>query len=186
MNLPSSVTQLLKDWNQGSNSALNELMPRVHDTLRSLAEKYMRNERENHTLQATALVNEAYLRLVDADVDWECRAHFFAIAARTMRRILLDHAKARQRDKRGGDAMRVTLAESQIIDQQQQVDVLELDQALQTLAKTDARKAQVVELSFFGGMTHKEIAKALDISAVTVDRELRFSRAWLAEHLQTP
>ena len=175
----SVVTQLLKSWKSGDNKALSELMPMVHDTLRKLAGKYMQSENAGHTLQATALVNEAYLKLIDADITWQNRAHFMAIAARSMRRILIDHAKSKGRQKRGGDDVLVTLHEANVAGGDKQPEILDIEEALQQLGALDKRKAEIVELSFYGGMTYDEIAEALDISAATVDRELRFSKAWL-------
>ncbi|MDH5446043.1 MAG: sigma-70 family RNA polymerase sigma factor [Gammaproteobacteria bacterium] len=177
------ITQLLQDWRSGDPKALNELMPMVHSHLRQLANNYMRGENAGHTLQATALVNEAFLKLVDASVAWQNRAHFIAIAARAMRQILIDHAKSKKRQKRGGDDIQVTLHEANIADNQQQPDLLDIEDALNKLEKIDERKAQIIELSFFGGMTYEEIAEALSISEATVDRELRFSKAWLQREL---
>ena len=179
----SQVTQLLTDWRNGNQGALNDLLPLVHDTMRQLANKYMRGENPGHTLQATALVNEAFLRLVDVDVPWQNRAHFLAVAAQTMRRILIDHAKSKRREKRGGDALRVTLHETQLGDTGAEPDILDLEDALNQLSKFDQRKAQVVELSFFGGMTYDEVGETLSISPATVDRELRFAKAWLYREL---
>jgi len=175
----SAVTQLLKNWKSGDNQALSELMPMVHDTLRKLAGRYMQGENAGHTLQATALVNEAFIKLVDADVTWQNRAHFMAIAAKSMRHILIDHAKSKGRQKRGGDDVLVTLHEANVSDDKGQPELLDIEEALTALADLDARKAEIVELSFFGGMTYGEIGEALNISEATVDRELRFSKAWL-------
>lgn len=175
----SAVTQLLKSWKSGDNQALSELMPMVHDTLRKLAGKYMQGEKAGHTLQATALVNEAFIKLVDADVTWQNRAHFLAIAAKSMRHILIDHAKSKGRQKRGGDDVLVTLHEANVAGEKAQPELLDIEEALTALADLDARKAEIVELSFFGGMTYDEIGEALGISPATVDRELRFSKAWL-------
>jgi RNA polymerase sigma factor (TIGR02999 family) len=178
----SQVTQLLIDWRAGEEQALNRLLPLVQDNLHQLAGKFMRSENAGHTLQATALVNEAFLRLVDAKVTWQNRAHFIAIAAKTMRRILVDHAKAKRRDKRGGDAVHVTLHDTRI-GSNNEPDILDLEEVLTRLAEFDERKAQVIELSFFGGLTYDEIAEVLEISAATVDRELRFAKAWLYREL---
>ena len=178
-----TITQLLMDWRAGQPDALAALMPQVHNTLHQLAAKYMRGENPGHTLQATALVNEAYLRLVDADVSWQNRAHFLAVAARTMRHILVDHAKSKHRDKRGGGAVQVTLNDAQLVGDSPAPDVLDLEAALGRLAEFDARKAQVVELSFYGGMSYEEIGEALGISPATVDRELRFAKAWMHREL---
>ena len=177
------ITQLLVNWQAGDAAALNKLMPLVHGQLHKLANKYMFSEQAGHTLQATSLVNEAFLKLVDNQISWQNRAHFIAIAARAMRQILVDHARARRRDKRGGQALQVTLHETQLAGDQSQLDLLDIEQALQALASSDERKAQIVELSFFGGLTYDEIAEVMQISAATVDRELRFSRAWLQRAL---
>ena len=178
------VTQLLNDWRAGNGQALNKLMPMVHDSLQRIANKHMRGERASHTLQATALVNEAYLQLVDAEVTWQNRAHFLAVAARIMRRILIDHARAKHRDKRGGAAVQVTLHDTRIGSNDSEPDILDLEHVLQRLHRLDPRKADVVELSFYGGMTYDEIGEALGISPATVDRELRFAKAWLLRELK--
>ncbi len=178
------VTQLLNDWCGGNPQALNRLMPLVHDSLQRIAGKHMRGERVDHTLQATALVNEAFLQLVDAEVSWQNRAHFLAIAARIMRRILIDHARAKHREKRGGDALQVTLYDTQLGAAGEEPDMLDLENVLQRLHRQDPRKADVVELSFYGGMTYDEIGEALGISPATVDRELRFAKAWLLHELK--
>ena len=179
----SVVTQLLKDWRSGNEKALTDLMPLVHDTLRNLASRYMQSENAGHTLQATALVNEAYLKLIDSDVTWQNRAHFMAIAAKSMRNILIDHARSKGRQKRGGNDVLVTLHEANVAGSNQQPDLLDIEEVLNQLADLDSRKADIVELSFFGGMTYDEIAEALNISTATVDRELRFSKAWLQRAL---
>jgi len=178
-----NLTQLLIDWRGGSEAALNQLLPIIHSNLRQLASKYMRSENEGHTLQATALVNEAFIKLVNADVTWQNRAHYMALSARAMRQILVDHARAKASDKRGGDAVSVTLHETRINHGQNNPDVLAVEEALEQLNRIDMRKAQVVELSFYGGLTYDEIAEALDISAATVDRELRFAKAWMYRQL---
>jgi len=144
----------------------------------------MRGENAGHTLQATALVNEAFIKLVDADIDWQNRAHFMALSARAMRQILVDHARANRSDKRGGSAIAVTLHETRLGDQgQTDPDILALEDALEQLVQIDSRKAQAIELSFYGGLTYNEIAEALAISPATVDRELRFAKAWLYSQL---
>jgi len=178
------VTQLLNDWRAGNDKALNKLMPLVHESLQRIANKHMRGEHIGHTLQATALVNEAFLQLVDAEISWQNRAHFLAVAARIMRHILIDHARAKHRDKRGGNAIQVTLYDAQLGSEGKEPDVLDLENVLQRLHKIDARKADVVELSFYGGMTYDEIGEALSISPATVDRELRFAKAWLLRELK--
>jgi RNA polymerase sigma factor (TIGR02999 family) len=182
-NEPESVTRLLREWGAGNKSALDELMPVVYDQLHRLAAKCLRAERPDHTLRATALVNEAYLRLVDANVAWHDRVHFFAVAARVLRRILVDHAKANRREKRGGGAAKVELDEAVLVSRQSEAGIIELDLALQHLAERDLRKSEIVELLCFGGLTHEETAAALDISTATVERELKMARAFLHREL---
>jgi RNA polymerase sigma-70 factor, ECF subfamily len=178
-----SVTHLLREWNSGNKSALDELMPVVYEQLHRLAAKCLRSERPDHTLRATALVNEAYLRLVNADVEWQDRVHFFAIAARILRRILVDHAKANLREKRGGGAEKVELDEAVMIGPQSGAGIIELDLALQRLAAEDSRKSEIVELLCFGGLTYDETAAALKISPATVHRELKMAKAFLHREL---
>jgi RNA polymerase sigma factor (TIGR02999 family) len=177
------VTQILINWQDGDEQALNQLIPLVHDNLRKLADKYMRAERAGHTLQATALVNEAFLKLCGSDINWQSRAHFIAIAARAMRQILVDHAKAKRRQKRGGNDIQVTLYEAQVAAHEDGPDVLDIEDALNRLADIDARKAQIIELNIYGGLSYQEIAEVVSISVATVERELRFSRAWLQRAL---
>jgi len=177
-----SVTAMLKAWRSGDAGALDRLVPLVHAELHRLAEGCMRGERPDHTLQATALVNEAYLRLVDADVAWQDRAHFFAVAATTMRRILVDHARAKGRKKRAGT--RVSLEESIIVAPDRDAELVAIDEALTALAANDARAAKAVELHYFGGLTYQEIAEALGTSPATVDRDLRFAKSWLYRELR--
>lgn len=174
---PSAVTGLLQAWRRGDREALDRLIPLVHDELHRLAAGYMRGERPDHTLQTTALVNEAYLRLVDADVDWQDRAHFFAVAATTMRRILVDHARAKGRRKRAG--IKVSLDDAAVVTPDASDEMLALDEALTRLAERDERPARVVELHYFGGLTYDEIAEVVGVSAATVHRDLRLARAWL-------
>lgn len=179
------ITALLRDWRNGDGRALEALTPLVYDELRRIAAGYLRRERSGHTLQSTALVHEAYVRLVDADVGWQDRAHFFALAARTMRRILVDHAAARRAAKRGGDAVRVTL-DVELVPQAEaeaSTDLLALDAALKKLEALDPRHARIVELHFFGGLTYGEMSEALGISTSTLDRDLRLAKAWLASEL---
>lgn len=179
-----NLTQLLVDWREGKEDALNQLMPHIHNNLRQLASKYMRGENAGHTLQATALVNEAFIKLIDADVTWQNRAHFMALSARAMRQILVDHARANRSEKRGGSAIAITLYESRLGDQgQANLDVMAIEGALEQLESIDPRKAQAIELSFYGGLTYDEIAETLAISPATVDRELRFAKAWLYSQL---
>jgi RNA polymerase sigma factor (TIGR02999 family) len=180
----SAVTQLLIKWRAGDRQALNDLIPLVYDELCRLAAGFMRDENRGHTLQPTALVHEAYLRLTEMDPAWQNRAHFFAVAARLMRRILVDHARTKQRMKRGGPgALKVTLNENLRLSSGQNADILALDEAIEKLSRLDERKARIVELHYFGGLTYDETAKALQISAATVDRDLRFAKAWLFREL---
>lgn len=178
-----SVTALLSAWSDGDESALNELMPIVHGELRALARRFMRGERNDHTLQTTALVNEAYVRLVDLSrVRWQNRAHFFAMSARLMRRILVDHARSRAYQKRGGGARRISLHESMVAIGHDP-DLIALDDALDALAAIDPRKSQVVELRFFAGLSVEETAEALHVSPETVGRDWRFAKTWLLREL---
>jgi len=181
----SQITQLLVRLNDGDRSAVAKLMPLVYDEFRALAAKYLRGERSGHTLQATALVNEAYLRLVDQTrVNWQGRTHFFAVGAQAIRRILVDHARQRKRRKRGGGAARVTLDDAVALAPQRDEEVLALDEALEKLAKLDARQSQVVEMRFFGGMSVAEVAAALGVSKRTVEGDWTMARAWLLRELQ--
>ena len=179
-----NVTQILLDWRSGNEQALEQLMPLVYDELRRLAARYMRKERSEHTLQATALVNEAYIRLVDMKVSWQDRAHFFAVAARLMRRLLVDHARAQHRAKRESGP-KVSLDEALEVSSKPGLDVVALDQALTRFATFDPRKAEIVELHFFGGLSNEEVAEALGISRATVQRDLRIAKAWLSRALKT-
>jgi RNA polymerase sigma factor (TIGR02999 family) len=179
----ASITRLLRQWSGGDKSALDELMPVVYDQLHRLASRSLRSEKPNHTLAATALVNEAYLRLINAEVDWQDRVHFFAVSARLLRRILVDHAKANRCQKRGAGAEMVPLDEVVVVGQDSLAGLLALDTALQSLAAQDQRKSEIVELLCFGGLTYDETAAALHISAATVHRELKLARAWLHREL---
>jgi RNA polymerase sigma factor (TIGR02999 family) len=173
------VTRLLVDWGNGDQAALDELIPLVYDELRRLAGRYMRRESQGHTLQTSALVNEAYLRLIDQkSVQWQNRAHFFGVAAQLMRRILVDHARSRSRAKRGGGAQMVSLAEQAVVSNEVE-EVIALDDALKSLAEMDPRKSQIVEMKFFGGLTTEEVAEVLKITSRTVEREWRTAKAWL-------
>ena len=180
---PKRVTQLLHQWRGGNRAALEELLIEVYDELRRLARRHMRREREGHTLQTTALVHEAFLRLADADVPWQDRAHFFSVAASQMRRILVDHARARASAKRGGNARRLTLDEALAAPSRHVDDLLVIDEALVRLAGEDPRKSRVVELHFFGGLTYEEIAEVLGVSLSTVRFDMRFAKAWLRREL---
>jgi RNA polymerase sigma factor (TIGR02999 family) len=179
------VTQLLIEWSNGDRAALDKLMPLIHEELRRLAHRYMSRERSGHTLQTTALVNEAYLRLVNRkSVRWQNRAHFFAIAARLMRGILVDHARAHAYQKRGGDARRkIALDEALIVSQERAAEVVALDDALKVLEEIDPRQGRVVELRFFGGLTVEETAEVLKLSPATVKREWGTAKAWLHREL---
>jgi RNA polymerase sigma-70 factor (ECF subfamily) len=178
------VTQLLQDWSQGKDAALEELLPLVHQELRRLARRYMFGERPGHTLQATALVNEAYLRLVNSrQVNWQNRAHFFAISAQLMRRILVDYARARGYQKRGGGIPKVTLDEALMGLEEKGRDLVALDDALKTLAGVDPRKSKVIELRFFGGLSVEETAGVLKVSPETVLRDWRLAKAWLTREM---
>jgi len=173
------ITRLLVDWGNGNRAALDELIPLVYDELRRLASRYMRRESQGHTLQTSALINEAYLRLVDQkNVQLQNRAHFFGVAARLMRQILVDHARSRSRIKRGGGAQMVTLAEQSVM-YKEAADVIALDDALKNLAEMDPRKSQIVEMKFFGGLTNEEVAEVLKVTSRTVEREWRKAKAWL-------
>jgi RNA polymerase sigma-70 factor, ECF subfamily len=179
----ASITQLLRQWGGGDKAALDELMPIVYDQLHKLAARSLRSEQPNHSLAATALVHEAYLRLVDANVAWQDRVHFFAVSARLLRRILVDHAKAARRQKRGAGAEMIPLDEAVIVGPGSLAGLLELDTALKNLAAQDQRKSEIVELLCFGGLTYDETAAALNISPATVHRELKLARAWLHREL---
>jgi RNA polymerase sigma factor (TIGR02999 family) len=178
------LTQLLQAWSEGDQSALDKLMPVVYDELRRLARHYMADERPGHTLQTTALVNEAYLRLVDAaQFNWESRAHFFGVCAGMMRRILVDAARSRQAQKRGADVPDLELQEALAVGVERGRDLVAIDDALQALAAFDARKAQIVELRFFGGLSVKETAEVLKVSEETVLRDWKLAKSWLRREL---
>jgi RNA polymerase sigma factor (TIGR02999 family) len=179
----TQVTKLLAQMRNGDEDAVNKLMPLLYGELRALAQRHMSRERSSHTLQATAVVNEAYMRLVGADIDFKDRAHFFAVAARTMRRILVDHAKSKRRHKRGSGAAVLSLEEALVVDPTSDGGISDLDEAMQRLAEFDKRKHDVIELHFFGGLTYDEIAAALSISPATVHREVRMAKAWLYREL---
>jgi RNA polymerase sigma factor (TIGR02999 family) len=179
---PNEVTSLLLAWSNGDRAALDKLIPLVHDELHRLAHHYMRQERAGHTLQTTALANEAYVRLIDQrSVRWEGRAHFLAIAAQLMRRILVDYARSRCYAKRGGEARQVSFDESAIVSPQRGSELVAVDDALTELAARDSRKSQIVELRFFGGLNIEETAEVMGVSASTVQREWRRAKAWLYE-----
>ena len=184
--LPADITALLRGWQGGDREALDRLVPFVYEELRRTARNYMRRERAGHSLQTTALVNEVYVRLVDlTSVRWQDRAHFFAVAASTMRRILLDAARARLADKRGGAALRVTLHED-LVASSEASDLVAIDDAMDALSKIDPRKARVVEMRFFGGLSVDEMAHVLQISPQSVKRDWKLARAWLLKELRGP
>ena len=179
------ITRLLVDWRNGDQRALEQLIPLVHEELRRVARRHMAHERAGHTLQATALVNEAYVRLIDIrQVNWQDRAHFFAMSSRLMRRILVDFARAKGYQKRGGGAQKVSLDEALIVSAEPAADLVALDDALTALAAFDARKAQVVEMRFFGGLSVEETAEALKVSVDTVMRDWKLAKAWLLRELK--
>jgi RNA polymerase sigma factor (TIGR02999 family) len=179
----SDATDLLVAWSQGDESAFDKLVPLVYQELHALARRYMRGERSDHTLQATALVNEAYVRLIDVNrIRWQNRSHFLAVAAQTMRRILVEFARQRHRQKRGGDAVRVTLDDVDVA-QEKSADLLALSDALSTLASFDPRMGQIVELRFFGGLTVQETADVLKVSSETVMRDWKTAKVWLLREL---
>ena len=183
--MSQEITQLLLAWNQGDEQALNRLMPLVHGELHRLAHRYMAGERPGHPLQTTALVHEAYLRLIDSSrVRWQNRAHFFAVSAQLMRRILVDVARARAQLKRGGDAIQVSLDEAMEIPREPGADLIALDDALTMLAAFDERKSKVVELRFFGGMSVEETAEVLGVSVMTVMRDWGLAKVWLLRELE--
>jgi len=180
----NEVTRLLLDWRDGDRAALDRLVPIVHGELRRLARHYMRGERDNHTLQTSALINEAYLRLVDhKDLDWQNRAHFFGVAAQAMRRVLVDHARARGYQKRGAGARAVELEDAAMVADERAGELVALDEALLELERYDERKARIVELRYFGGLTGEETAEALDLSPATVQREWQAAKLWLLRAL---
>jgi RNA polymerase sigma factor (TIGR02999 family) len=180
-----NVTQLLVAWGKGDQHAFDALMPEVRKELHRLAAHYMAEEPRGHDLQPTALINEAYLRLVDwKNIQWSDRAHFFGMAANMMRRVLVDYARSRDRLKRGGEAIQVSFTEAANVPIPQSADVLALDKALRELEKIDPRKSQIVEMRFFGGLSQEETAEALNVSVATVRRDWSLSRAWLARELK--
>ena len=181
---PHEVTKLLKDWSGGDQTALDKLMPLVYDELHRLAHQHMLREKPGHLLQTSALINEAYLRLVDEQqVNWQNRTHFFGIAARLMRRILVDEARKRNSAKRGGAMIQVLLHEAMTVPEEQAANVVALDDALTILAKKDSRQSEIVELRFFGGLSIEETAELLKVSPGTVMRDWTFARAWLRNEM---
>jgi len=179
------VTELLVQWSHGDDSALAELTPLVYEELRRVAHRHLSGQRPDHTLQTTALVNEVYLRLADqTNPRWQNRAHFFAVAARAMRQILVSYARSQQSQKRGGGALRVDLDEAALVSPEESKQIVDLHEALGQLATLDSRKAQVVELKYFGGLNYEEIAEVLKISRITVRRDWEFAKVWLYTELR--
>ena len=179
------VTSLLAEWAKGNEQALEQLTPLVYNKLRKLAASYLRKERQGHTLQPTALVHEAYLRLVDqTSPNWQNRAHFYGVAARLMRQILVDHARLKQAQKRGRSRVRVSLDQVLGSQKERSADLIALDISLNALEKIDARKCKVVELRYFGGLSLEEVAQALDVSLITIRRDLKMAEAWLQREMQ--
>lgn len=179
----TDVTRLLSRWRQGDKQAFARLTPLVYDELRRIARNAFRGERPGHTLQPTALVHEAFVNLADVEIDWQDRSHFYALCARMMRRILLDHARSRAAEKRGGGQMRVTLNDDVIEADSGAEQLLELETALERLAGLDPRKAKLIELDLFGGLSYREITAVTGLSSSTLNRELRFAKAWLKSEL---
>src|ERR671930_595657 len=180
------VTELLAQWSHGDNAALVELTPLVYEELRRVAHRHLSGQRANHTLQTTALVNEAYLRLADqTNPRLQNRAHFFAVAARAMRQILVSHARTQQAQKRGGGAFKVDLDEAALVSPEESKEIVELHEALEQLSALDSRKAQIVELKYFGGLNYDEIAEVLKISRITVRRDWEFAKVWLYTELRS-
>ncbi len=177
------ITQLLNRWSTGDKQAEAVLAPLVYDELQKMSRRLFQGERSSHTLQPTALVHEAFVKLIDVDVTWQDRAHFYSLAARLMRRLLVNHANARNAAKRGGDAVKVTLNESAVPAASVDADLLSLEEALQSLATLDERKAELIELQYFGGLSFKEMEAVTGLSTSTLDRDLRMARAWLKDHL---
>ncbi|HEY6230274.1 MAG TPA: sigma-70 family RNA polymerase sigma factor [Pyrinomonadaceae bacterium] len=179
------MTQLLIGWSEGDKESLNRLVPLVYDELHRQAARYLRHERPGHTLQTTALIHEAYLRLIDQkNVHWQNRAHFFGIAAQMMRRILVDHARGKKRAKRGGSGIRISFSEVVLKTPDEELDFLALDEALDRLAALDEQQARIVELRFFSGLTVEETAEVLSISTATVKRDWSMAKAWLHREIQ--
>ena len=184
--MPASqnVTEMLRDWRNGDQEALGKLIPMVYDELRRQAAGYLRRERSGHTLQTTALIHEAYLRLINQqNIDWQNRAHFYAIAARLMRQILVDHARKRQATKRGGSRLKIPLEEAMVISSGRDVDLVALDEALTRLAALDPQQSRIVELRYFSGLSVEETAEALGVSLRTVRRDWNVAKAWLRQQI---
>ena len=185
MNQTRKITRMLREWSGGNHAALEELMPLVYDELHRQAARFLSRERRDHTLKATALIHETYLKLIDhREVNWESRTHFFAIAAKLMRRILVDYARTKKRDKRGGAAVKLILEEAAlVVGKERSIDLMALDEALERLAKIDKQQAQIVELRYFGGLSLEETAALLKISRTTVATDWAMAKAWLHREL---
>jgi RNA polymerase sigma factor (TIGR02999 family) len=179
-----AITRLLHSWRSGDAAAVDELVPLVYSRLRSLAAGHLRHERPGHTLAATALVHEAYLKIAGAGIDFQDRSHFFAVASTAMRRVLVDHAKHHRRQRRGGGAVRADFEEALAVSNDPDPFILEIDEALTSLAQMDPRKVSVVELTYFGGLSYSEVGEILGISEATVSRELRMARAWIKNSIR--
>ena len=186
MGAPGEVTQLLRRMADGDEQSAEALTPLIYDELHKLAKRLFISENSGHTLQPTAIVHEAYVKLVNVDVSWQDRAHFYSLAARMMRRLLVNHAKAKNAEKRGGGAVRVTLDESSTPASDANADLLHLDEALTALGEVDPRKADLIQLQYFGGLSFREMEEVTSLSSSTLDRELRTARAWLKNHLSNP
>ena len=181
---PHEVTKLLVDWRKGNKAALDVLTPLVYQELRRIADSYIRREKPGHTLQPTALIHEAYMRMVDQSLpEWQNRAHFFGVSAQIMRQILVDHARGRQAAKRGGGIRKVPLEDAVIYSEEKAADIIALDDALQELAKLDGRKVRIIEFRYFGGLSVEDTAETLGISVATVGREMRMAQAWLMRYI---
>jgi RNA polymerase sigma-70 factor (ECF subfamily) len=179
------VTELLRQWRSGDKEALSKLTPLVYDELHRLAHRYIRRERPGHTLQTTALLNEAYVRLVEQnDVEWQNRSHFFGVAAQLMRHILVDYARQHLAAKRGGEFKKLALDEGVIVSRERAAELVALDEAMQALSEIYPRRSKVVELRYFGGMNNKEASELLNVSETTIERDWRFAKAWLYRELQ--
>lgn len=179
-----NITRLLHDWVEGDKQSLEALTPLVYDQLHRIAARAFRSERPGHTLQTTALVHEAFAKLIDVDIEWQDRSHFFALAARMMRRILVDHAKVKGAAKRGGDAAILPLDDVIVVSPEAGEEILDLHEALNALAEKDTEKAEILELHYFGGLTYEEMSEVLGRSTSSLDRDIRFAKAWLRSYLE--
>ncbi len=181
---PNEITVLLNDWSQGDEFALEQLMPLVYEEMRKMARQYMRSQRIGHTLQPTALIHEAYVKLSGADErNWKNRAHFFGVASQAMRHILVDYVRSQKFQKRGGDAHKIELSEAMLVSNERASGLVELDEALKALSKLDERKGRVVELKYFGGLSNEEMAEVLNVSSKTIIRDWQFARSWLLREM---